>query len=182
MAVGSVRLGHKPRLFVYGPRRDSDGLPRPHHSWGQAHPLATKAGLSLHEGGPDLPGPPWFLQQVGGGGLRARTKQEPLFEWLLNGLECLVCYRCAAREPVALKLYVSSVFLAEREGFEPPVSSHPHLISSQAHSTTLPSLQDGHSIRSRGGIQPEPSRGGPDWLLPPGRVGGKLKGIRWELP
>lgn len=37
-----------------------------------------------------------------------------------------------------------SVFLikmAEREGFEPPVRLHAQLISSQPHSTTLPSLQ-----------------------------------------
>lgn len=42
------------------------------------------------------------------------------------------------------KTLQSSVFLikmAEREGFEPPVRLHAQLISSQPHSTTLPSLQ-----------------------------------------
>src|SRR5271154_4787225 len=34
--------------------------------------------------------------------------------------------------------------MAEREGFEPPEPLRAHLISSQAHSTTLPPLRGGH--------------------------------------
>ena len=41
------------------------------------------------------------------------------------------------------------MYLAEREGFEPPVRFTVQLISSQPHSTTLPPLQGGRSIHYR---------------------------------
>src|ERR1017187_7867643 len=37
--------------------------------------------------------------------------------------------------------------MAEREGFEPPEPLRAHLISSQAHSTTLPPLREGSKLR-----------------------------------
>jgi hypothetical protein len=37
--------------------------------------------------------------------------------------------------------------MAEREGFEPPEPLRAHLISSQAHSTTLPPLHEGYQCR-----------------------------------
>ena len=47
--------------------------------------------------------------------------------------------------PRPYKWYSDSAFkLAEREGFEPPEPLRAHLISSQAHSTTLPPLRGGH--------------------------------------
>jgi hypothetical protein len=49
-------------------------------------------------------------------------------------------------------------WMAEREGFEPPVRVNVQLISSQPHSTTLPPLRyasDGHRWRP----EPRPARG-----------------------
>ena len=39
--------------------------------------------------------------------------------------------------------------MAERKGFEPPVRLHAQLISSQPHSTTLPSLQQENTLNNQ---------------------------------